>query len=47
MIFFILPFKFYFYLKTGLVIYLSGLANFILTKSRTKGLPKNLDRPAW
>ena len=42
MIFFlVLQFK----LKAGLVIYLSGLADFIWTKSGTQGMPKNLDRP--
>ena len=43
--FFILQFKIYFYLKVGLVVCLSGLADFISTKSGTKGMPKNLDRP--
>ncbi len=43
--FFILQFKLLFDLKAGLVIYLSGLAHFNSTKSGTKGMPKNLDRP--
>ncbi len=44
--FFILQFMLLFDLKAGLVIYLSGLAHFISTKSGTKGMAKNLDRPA-